>query len=31
LPIVERKEEEENKQQKAVRDVKIPGKKEHYL
>jgi hypothetical protein len=31
LPIVERKEEEENKQQRAVRDVKIPGKQEHYL
>jgi hypothetical protein len=31
LPMVERKEEEESKQQRAVRDVKMPGKQEHYL
>jgi hypothetical protein len=29
--MVERKEEEESKQQRAVRDVKMPGKQEHYL
>jgi hypothetical protein len=29
--MMERKEEEESKQQKAVRDVKMPGKQEHYL
>jgi hypothetical protein len=28
---VERKGEEESKQQRAVRDVKTPGKQEHYL
>jgi hypothetical protein len=29
--MVERKEEEESKQQRAVRDVKTPEKQEHYL
>jgi hypothetical protein len=29
--MVERKEEEESKQQRAVRDVKMPRKQEHYL
>jgi hypothetical protein len=29
--MVEKKEEEESKQQRAVRDVKMPRKQEHYL
>jgi hypothetical protein len=31
LPMVEMKGEEESKHQRAVRDVKIPRKQEHYL
>jgi hypothetical protein len=29
--MVEMKGEEESKQQRAVRDMKMPGKQEHYL